>query len=540
MLIESCLLAENNELSTDVCVVGSGPAGLTTASRLAREGVRVLLIECGPSDPRPGGEDLDTARNVGWPYALRHSRAQGIGGTSHRWNIVTPLGAPYLRLRELDDDDFQPRPGAPSSWPFDKSTLDPWYREAWRTFGLEPPGRDADDVVLGNLERRVMSFGPAETFTRRLPQEVRGHPAVTVVTGLRATELRCDEKPGNVTSLACRTAAGRRVTVRATVYVLATGGIENARLLLASRSGSPRGLGNAHDLVGRYMTEHLHFPVGVVLPGPGRRLDPRWWACTARDGRVQQPQYTLRTDVLRRERLLSSSFFLVPRARVSPVLMRRDSSLDVSTTVAADDLRVFLQYGQRMPYPATELARLLSRSRALGTVGVREIAEEIRRRRSAGEVARAYTVEVMTEQQQNRESRVRLGELLDCTGQPVAELDWRVHDVDVASVRRTQGLLGPLFAEALDCRFESLLDGMPTPRLQGGNHHMGTTRMAASPRLGVVDSDCRVHGVGNLYVAGSSVFPTNGFANPTLTLVALAARLADHLARSLRLARASP
>lgn len=244
--------------------------------------------------------------------------------------------------------------------------------------------------------------------------------------------------------------------------------------------------------------------------------------------------------MLRRERLLSSSFFLVPRARVSPVLMRRDSSLDVSTTVAADDLRVFLQYGQRMPYPATELARLLSRSRALGTVGVREIAEEIRRRRSAGEVARAYTVEVMTEQQQNRESRVRLGELLDCTGQPVAELDWRVHDVDVASVRRTQGLLGPLFAEALDCRFESLLDGMPTPRLQGGNHHMGTTRMAASPRLGVVDSDCRVHGVGNLYVAGSSVFPTNGFANPTLTLVALAARLADHLARSLRLARASP
>ncbi len=148
---------------------------------------------------------------------------------------------------------------------------------------------------------------------------------------------------------------------------------------------------------------------------------------------------------------------------------------------------------------------------------------------------RVYRVMCRSEQVPNPESRVTLSDELDAFGVPRARLDWRLTEQDVDTIRRGQMFLAAELARAG-------LGRMQLPEEEGfgwdqyvlgGHHHMGTTRMALDPRKGVVDADCRVHGIENLYLAGSSVFPTGGFANPTLTLVALAARLADHVRRVL-------
>jgi choline dehydrogenase-like flavoprotein len=135
------------------------------------------------------------------------------------------------------------------------------------------------------------------------------------------------------------------------------------------------------------------------------------------------------------------------------------------------------------------------------------------------------------EQQPNRDSRVTLSERRDALGLPATRLDWRLTAADKASLLRNLRALGAEFAGAGLGRLHlSLPEGDAWPHdLTGGNHHMGTTRMATDPRDGVVDAHCQVHGTANLHVAGSSVFPTSGAANPTLTLVALALRLADRL-----------
>ena len=140
------------------------------------------------------------------------------------------------------------------------------------------------------------------------------------------------------------------------------------------------------------------------------------------------------------------------------------------------------------------------------------------------------------EQAPNPASRVRLIEQRDALGMPRVQLEWRLSGLDKRSIRRAHELLARELGRAGLGRLQLMLsedEHRWPPELGGGRHHMGTTRMHRDPARGVVDPDCRVHGVGNLYVAGSSVFPTVGAANPTLTIVALALRLADHLVEQL-------
>ena len=143
-------------------------------------------------------------------------------------------------------------------------------------------------------------------------------------------------------------------------------------------------------------------------------------------------------------------------------------------------------------------------------------------------------LEVRTEQEPNPDSRITLGEELDALGQPCAHLHWDLTERD----RHTQVVAAKAFGEELRrlglgelqmAPWLASTEGEWSPDLVGGHHHMGTTRMSEDPHAGIVDSDCRTHAVHNLYIAGSSVFPTSGFVNPTSTLLALALRLADHL-----------
>jgi len=304
---------------------------------------------------------------------------------------------------------------------------------------------------------------------------------------------------------------GNSFHIGAKLFVLATGGIENARLLLLSNGVEPMGLGNRRDLVGRFFMDHIWNPSGYILPAnqsaPHTIYTDR---IPVSDKVTMTAHLSLPEDVVRREKLPD---------------YRSEIGLEFDTEEAPDS------HGKSAPQthgvPQGKLASDLG-------PGVSELARQFSPRPQglewAGQKFR-YRLKNYFEQVPNPDSRVTLSDEKDALGMRRAQLDWRLSELDRLCVRRAQKLLalevgrsgfGRLRSELED--EEVLLAGA-----RGGAHHMGTTRMGRDPGRSVVDPDCKVHGLSNLFVGGSSVFPTGGFANPTLTIVALTLRLADHI-----------
>jgi hypothetical protein len=269
--------------------------------------------------------------------------------------------------------------------------------------------------------------------------------------------------------------------------VLATGGIENARVLLLSNKSAPTGLGNQNDLVGRFFQEHVGFYLSAVVmlkqaSDAGVEVPPSRW-------------FTFTDQAFVGNRLLNAA------CQLKPMKLPQLSLFE----------RTYEQIERKV--------------RGRGT-------SPMNPRYWAGEGIQPFDLSYEVEQSPNPDSRVKLDTKLDRFGQRRVTLDWRLTDLDREHVKRGLELLGRELGRIGEGRLwirPRVLETWPPTHISVGAHHIGTTRMHADPRRGVVDPDCRVHGTGNLYVAGSSVFPSSGKANPTLTIVALAARLSDHL-----------
>jgi choline dehydrogenase-like flavoprotein len=485
LLLDARSLPAGTLVEREVCVIGAGAAGIALALELAGAPFRVALLESGGFDPEPETQDLYRGRVFGRAYHPLHEvRSRHFGGSTNCW-----LGM----CRPLDPIDFEARAWVPGSgWPFGREALRPFYERAQRICLLEDfayegasgaaaerPVLPLDPTVIGtrNLQLAATRFGQVHRAA------VLSAPNVDTLLHANAVELRTDETGSRLESLRVATLAGGEFEVRARIFVLATGGIENARLLLASNRVRPQGVGNAHDLVGRFFMEHPHLAAGAFLPA---RADlPTGLYHAHPRGRV------------------SNLALLAP----SEATLRREQMLNFGALLASEGA---------LPGFERSLARAVHEMEG-----------------AAGEpAARAIFLLNVCEQAPNPQSRVRLGDERDALGMPRVVLEWRLSPIDKRSLRRGHRILARELARAGLGRLQLMLseDDMEWPEdLAVGSHHMGTTRMHADPRQGVVDAQCRVHGVANLYVAGSSVFPTSGAANPTLTLVALAVRLADHL-----------
>jgi choline dehydrogenase-like flavoprotein len=290
--------------------------------------------------------------------------------------------------------------------------------------------------------------------------------------------------------------------------VLATGAVENARLLLAARDRFPAGLGNAHDRVGRYFMEHLSVQGGLFVPNDAR-ISMGLYEMREAVGVRAQGTLVASPETLRNNGLLSARAYLSPSSSRTAMRSLWFGLLQSGTT--ADGL-------------AEHVGNLLRQIDDLAIHGYRTFFQ--------GSPPQSFAIINHVEHAPNPDSRVTLTDRTDALGMPTVRLDWRFGELERHTLRRTNELLGREFGRAGLGRGAIVPDDPDTgwpPLLRGAWHQMGTTRMHADPRRGVVDANCRVHGIANLFIAGSSVFPTSGYMNPTLTIVALALRLADHL-----------
>lgn len=471
----------------DVCVIGAGPAGITLARRLGAAGFHVGLFEAGGFELTADSQDVYRGSNTGVPayYPLDGCRLRYFGGTSNHWGGWT---------RPLDAWDFTPNPhNALSGWPIGKADLDPYAEEAATILDLTPD-RPPPDLLGGtkaDLLPRLFRFSrPATRFGEKYRGELEASKTVDVFLNANLVDMRLDADGRNIAEAVFR--SYRRpepFSVRARLFALCLGGLENPRALLNANGERPAGIGNEHDLVGRYFLEHPHAPVGRIVT-----RDPLTWMV------VYSP---------------------------TPALMREKGVLNFGLRIGNFDqwnAPDFTGALQAEPPCTTDFDALLQ-------AAIDGSAPPC--------PAHVGDVFVACEQELSADNRVRLIDERDRFGLRRIALHWSVSALDLKTLATAAAEVASRFAERDRGRMqiiEWLRKGeSPTPdRIWGGNHHMGTTRMSGDARHGVVDADCRIHSVGNLYCGGSSVFATSGHANPTYTIVELALRLGDHLQARLR------
>lgn len=526
MRLDARELADGTAIESDICIVGAGVAGITIARELQGSGQRVCLLESGGADLQPDANDAVRGPSTGYSY-YRHklARARAFGGSSLLW----PLEEGW-RARPLDPIDFETRPGInPSGWPITRDDLQPYYERAQDVCDLGPatyavtawqePGTPPLPLD-GTAYTTMMQIG--STNFRRYLAELEAAEDVRLYLNATVTDIRTDHDPTVVDRVVVAGRDGGKIQVRARLFVLAGGGIDNPRLLLASRSRHRRGLGNDYDLVGRYFMERLSTRSGWIgardpdLVSRSGLYSPHHVGSTRVEGVLR-----LHDDVIRREQLLNCIFFLLPRSRAF-------------TAEGMRSIATLTKGVKRAPRPSDTGRHLRNVLAGLAT-----IAKVVRERLPGSAFPdRVLVVRPQGEQLPNPYSRITLDTRKDRFGVPRAALCWRLSDLDLWSIRRTQDLLDAELRSSGIGQLEHPLGEEDPPALfEGNKHHMGTTRMHGDPRRGVVDRHGKLHALTNLYVAGSSVFPTAGASNPTLTVAALALRLAEHLryqARSLQ------
>lgn len=512
----------------DVCVIGSGPAGSTVARELSGMGLRVTVLESGGTERDPQSDLLNEIESVGRPRVMDQwlVRNRIVGGSSHTWTG---------RCAAFDAIDFERRDWVPNSgWPISLDDLAPYLDRSAVYLGLSVGTGFSDNLFWSLAHRPTPEDAPDPSkllpffwqFSRDLTNpydymRCGRHLAsqiganVTLVTGATVTAIVPDSTGRTIRSIEFVGPNGRSRTLSTATVVLCAGGIENARLLLSSDTVISHGLGNERDLVGRYLMDHPRGNVAAFEVKGSEQLQRRFGLYNVK-GNLFRAGLRLSPDAQRAERLLNCSAWL-------------------GETVTADDpwhaLKRILRGNPQMPGDLVAIGRNMG----LFARGLKQYCID---RSGLPRKLDSLTLDCMCEQRPDPDSRVTLSERRDRFGLRLPRVDWRIHDEEARSVRRTaefaaeelmrMGLPEPTLAEWVRDGA-----GFP-PSFVDIAHPTGTTRMAEHPSKGVVNANLQVHGVEGLYVAGSSVFPTAGHCNPTQMIVATVLRLSDHIKSSIQ------
>jgi choline dehydrogenase-like flavoprotein len=504
--LDARALPDGTTLSPDLAIIGGGPAGISLALALKDAPVSILLLEGGGMEFDPATQALYKGARSGAPYvALDESRLRFLGGSTNHWGGY---------CRPLDAIDFTERSWVPNSgWPFGIETLRPYFARAQALVEAGPWMYDDTARHLDGADGKVMALGGGGLYTsffqfskmrgeshatyfgQRYGADLKAAPRIATWLNAGVTGLKLSHDAQRIEQVTVATLNGKRLTVKPRVTVLAAGAMENARLMLASNDVAAAGVGNQNDLVGRFFADHpIPRDVGtlVLFDGPASKL---YWnsndinsTTTLADGTLIRAVFSPTEAFARRQHLLGSL-----------------------TTV---------EYPVKLDEAAT--AAVVATAQGLGV--------------DAGN-ARAHTLGVGLEPTPDPDRRLTLTGERDALGMPRLTLNTTLPQGDFLLYEKTLRELGRQLLAARTGMLrlayhdrEGWMQGMTTQHdVWWGRHHMGTTRMHNDPKKGVVDADSKVHGIANLFVAGSSVFPTYGSSNPTMNLLALTLRLADHL-----------
>jgi choline dehydrogenase-like flavoprotein len=557
MIRPATALADNSTLTSEVVVVGSGPMGIVVALELAGAGHRVLMVESGGLRFDPLAQDLSAhAGNDPWHVSSALAVRRQVGGTSATWGG---------RCVPFDPIDFEPRPIAPdAAWPVRYDEMARYLERAcaWCRCGKPVftarelpelaqrsmiPGFVDGDVLTTSLERWSLPTRFGRIYRKRLKRAAQ----LELITGLTCTHIACDRTTGHVDHLVLRSLDGRRATARGRFYVVATGGLEATRLLMASNDVHPQGIGNASGHLGRWYMAHVEARVARVhlsTPPESTIHDHERDA----DGVYVRRRFTFSPELQRRKRLPNAAIWFVNPPMGDPIHGSGILSGVYLTLVSplgrfmlAEAIR---QAGTKTSRQVRKRDHLRNIVRDLGPAARFAAGFSYRRflkpgRKAPGffvrSAANVYPLDYHGEHLPHADSRVVLASERDTMGLRRIRTEMRFSDEDVASVETAMRELDAALREAgvghLEFLFDDIAAGVRDCLVRSsGFHQTGTTRMAATAADGVVDADLAVFGTENLFVASTSTFPTSSQANPTLTGIAFAIRLAEHLDRDLR------
>ena len=481
-MISDALNSTSSEpIEYDVCIIGAGPAGITLALAFDKTRFRVCLLEAGGMQPSVlDDEHPYQGINIGRPYDMARTRLRFFGGTSNHWGGW---------CRPLDDIDFMARDYIPlSGWPIRRQNLLPYYENALDICEVNTGGiglaafeeQHKDESFIHNksdfLINKSFFLSLPTRFGTRYESVIRASKQIDCFLNSTVVELM---QPSNEVETVVVFSGGKDTHIKARYIVIATGAIEAPRLLLHSNRHQPQGLGNGGDFVGRCFSDHLGWITATVaLPDSNQYYRRK----LSKNPSVQEiPQLSFDQQTILKNRLVNFGITLYKTK------MSTSQATDIGGSLAA-----------------------------LGRWDAKSSTSEL-----------LFRFECTP----NPDSRVTLGAETDAYGMRRVILDWQVNDIEIESLYRITWMLNKLMGEQHMGRVKAQVIPLSEPKLRASYqaHHLGTTRMALDERQGVVDLNCQVHGSKNLFIAGSAVFPTFGFANPTLTIVALASRLAEHI-----------
>lgn len=500
MLIDGKDLKNGHTVEADICIVGGGAVGIAMALEFDGTNTSVAVMESGGLEYDPRTQSLYEGENVGRPtYSLETNRLRYFGGTTNHW---------AGHCRPFDEFDFAEREWIPhSGWPITIDELGPYLARSQPIMELGECDYDSLEEYAGQLGLKTLPLegdrlisvmkhqSPPTRFGTVYRDELKRSGNVSVYLHSNVLELFANENASHVDSADVACIEGPRYKVKAKHFVLATGGMENPRIMLLSNRSAPNGLGNDHGLVGRFYTDHLLIRPAMDVSLSRTDLDFRLYTDLHDiNGGLIFGIMTPTAELTRREKLTRFRFHLYNlgpgyETPVGGVFSDLDGAPEVTPLSREGDTHIQVHMAMEpMPNPDAFVR--------------------------------------LSDDQDDR----------DLFGQPRLEVNWVVTERELAIAHRAIEIgalefgrmgIGRAYAPILEKP-----DEWPDA-FQSGKHHCGTTRMADSPREGVVDRNCKVFDVDNLYVAGSSVFPNIGHTNPTLNLVALCLRLADHLKEKL-------
>jgi len=527
MLTDIRTLTDSAVLDADLCIIGGGAAGVAMALRLRSAPLKIMLLESAGLSPDSATRALSAGETSGIPYfPLEDSRVRMLGGSTYRWGA---------RSAPMTPIDFEARDWAPmSGWPIGPDALLPYHDAVHDLVGLKrdfpydagvfalvgarPPAIDGRRLAIAAFQ-----FGKTLVFGEAFAADIKAAPNINAYLHANVTDVALSADRRRIETASIRTLDGKTFTARARIFVLACGGIDNPRLLLnwAERGGAAPL--NANGLVGRTFMEHPTMTAGVVRAADWQALCDMFSPGLV-GGRYVETGFAPSASLQREAKILNAV------ARIRPILSEDATQALREIIWNARHRRIPLSLKwYKNEWLNARIDAILKDPFSIPLNLLRHAQGKPKRFK-----ADSVVLELRTEQAPNPDSRVTLADAVDPFGMRRARLNWAMTPLDKRTMR--------VMADVVDGELRRLGLGALQPAawlksddlvwaddLVGGHHHMGTTRMAASPSDGVVDANCKAHGLDNLYVAGGSVFPTASFVNPTFTILCLALRLADHV-----------